>query len=75
MTPTFILAMLSVFWTAAFGIPTEDPDVKEVPPIYLNYVLGCDEYMDTAFVHVPTRTLFGDQDHNFILTGDDCNWR
>lgn len=69
------LATLAIAITAAFGTPTdESKDTRIVPPYYTKYVSECSG-LDTVYVHVPTRTLYGDQDENGRLDGDDCNWR
>jgi hypothetical protein len=71
----FGLAALAIAITAVFGTQVDDTNTARiVPPYFTKYVSECSA-LDDIYVHVDTRTIYGDQDHNGRLEGDECNWK
>lgn len=69
------MARMAISLAATIGKRHGDNrEARIVPAHYLQYVNECPD-IDVVYVHVPTRTLYGDQDGNGKLDGEDCNWR
>lgn len=64
---TFIFALALLF---GFQI---DANTYAVP---FDLVSTCSTYdQEHAFIDTDTWTLYGDQDGNGLIDGDDCNWK
>lgn len=62
-----------LFIALAFGAPI-DETTYSVPALTLSDCTD-DRFLGDVFVDVETWTLYGDQDSNGRIDGDDCNWR
>lgn len=53
--------------------PMEMPAIQLAPPIaaYLNH---CDNDTSPLWIDVATGALYGDQDGNGFIDGEECNW-
>jgi hypothetical protein len=72
--PYSTLARMAVTITAVIGERKDGSlEARIMPRHYLQYVNECDD-IEVVYVHVPTRTIYGDQDSNGKLDGEDCNW-
>lgn len=75
---TTAIAALVVSLAATIGAPTvtDGVDVRVVPRHLERYVVDCpDPLGHPVYVDVATRSLYGDQDGDGRINGDDCNWR
>lgn len=73
--PYSTLARMAVTITAVIGERKDGSlEARIMPRHYLQYVNECED-IDIVYVHVPTRTIYGDQDGNGKLDGEDCNWQ
>jgi hypothetical protein len=72
--PYSTLARMAVTITAVIGERKDGSlEARIMPRHYLQYVNECED-IEVVYVHVPTRTIYGDQDSNGKLDGEDCNW-
>ena len=63
---TFILALALLF-----GFQIND-NTYALP---YDLVSTCGDDQEHAFIDMDTWTLYGDQDGNGLIDGEDCNWK
>lgn len=69
MLTTTLLAVLGIM----LATPTTDnPDSAVMPEPFRSIVNQCDD--DIVYVDINDLIIYGDQNGDHILSGDDCNW-